>query len=476
MHVSFRFTRRHVAILAALGLSPIPAFAADSADLQQIRQEFEALKTQLRQDYEHHIAELENRLTQAEASARAAQASAAQAEAKASAASNSVAPVAAPVVSGAPQSGNAFNPEIAAILSGSYANLKRDPSNYRITGFVPTSDIGPGTRGFSLGESEFSLSANVDQLFYGNLTLSVSPKNDITAEEAFVQTTALPDGFKLKTGRFFSGIGYLNSQHAHTWDFVDSPLVYQAFMGGQYGQEGIQASWVAPTALFMELGSEFGRGASFPGADSQRNKPGSQALFAHLGGDIGISQSWRAGLSWLRNTPQGRTYADTNIDGTTVNNSFTGNSQIVGADFIWKWAPNGNGERQNLKFLGEYFHRRESGQLIYDTANANTQDGYRSSQSGWYLQTVYQFMPAWRIGARYDRLDSGTVDYASNAANLAATNYRPNKTSFMIDWSPSEFSRVRLQAAVDKSRQGKPDQQVFLQYQMSLGAHGAHSY
>jgi hypothetical protein len=35
---------------------------------------------------------------------------------------------------------------------------------------------------------------------------------------------------------------------------------------------------------------------------------------------------------------------------------------------------------------------------------------------------------------------------------------------------------VRLQLARDYSRMGLPDNQLFLQYQMSLGAHGAHNY
>jgi len=46
----------------------------------------------------------------------------------------------------------------------------------------------------------------------------------------------------------------------------------------------------------------------------------------------------------------------------------------------------------------------------------------------------------------------------------------------MVDWSPSEFSRVRLQVARDYSRQGPPDNQLFLQYIVSLGAHGAHTF
>ncbi len=37
---------------------------------------------------------------------------------------------------------------------------------------------------------------------------------------------------------------------------------------------------------------------------------------------------------------------------------------------------------------------------------------YRNTQSGWYLQGVYQFTPRWRVGARYDSLDSGNALYS----------------------------------------------------------------
>jgi hypothetical protein len=46
----------------------------------------------------------------------------------------------------------------------------------------------------------------------------------------------------------------------------------------------------------------------------------------------------------------------------------------------------------------------------------------------------------------------------------------------MVDFNPSEFSRIRLQFAQDRARIGHIDNQISLQYQMSLGAHGAHSY
>lgn len=46
----------------------------------------------------------------------------------------------------------------------------------------------------------------------------------------------------------------------------------------------------------------------------------------------------------------------------------------------------------------------------------------------------------------------------------------------MLDWSGSEFSRLRLQYNRDESRANATDNQWYLQYIMSLGAHGAHGY
>ncbi len=482
---------------AAHATGKTSATKTDQAALREMRQQLDDMRAQ----YEARLKALEGKLAQMQQERQAQQGQAAQ-QASASAAtapatngtaeaSLATTQAAAPTAPAEPMaasnntqaSANGFNPAVSVILSGTYASLSKDPSTWKLSGFVPSGDeIGPGSRGFSLGESELGLSANIDPWFYGALTLSVAPDDKISAEEAFVQTTALPDGLKIKAGRFYSGLGYLNEQHAHTWDFVDAPLAYQAFLGGQYKQEGLQAKWLLPTDRFIELGAELGNGHSFPGNDRNRNSAGSVALFAHTGGDIGDSHSWRAGASWLRTQASNRTWDDTNSADQNVSNAFTGQSRIWALDGVWKWAPHGNGTRTNFKLQGEYFRRTETGQLTYAYADpdnlgltANT-DAYRSAQSGWYLQGIYQFMPAWRVGLRHDRLDSGNVDYASNAANFIATNYKPQRDSVMLDWSPSEFSRVRLQLNNDRSREGVNDRQLFLQYQMSLGAHGAHSY
>src|SRR5436189_83539 len=71
-----------------------------------------------------------------------------------------------------------------------------------IPGFALGDEAGLPSRGFSLGESEITLAANIDPYFYGSLTASISGDDDISVEEAFIQTTALPGGVTFKAGRF----------------------------------------------------------------------------------------------------------------------------------------------------------------------------------------------------------------------------------------------------------------------------------
>jgi hypothetical protein len=234
---------------------------------------------------------------------------------------------------------------------------------------------------------------------------------------------------------------------------------------------------------------ELGQGRSFPaGPAGGRNKNGfgSGNFFTHLGGDIGSSLAWQAGLSHLRTSPENRTYDDFDSTGTAVTNSFSGRTRLWVVDGILKWAPNGNPTHSNFKLQGEYFRRNENGRLTYDTTMTSfgTQtDSYRSTQSGWYAQGVYQFMPEWRVGYRYDRLNAGMTNIGLvNSGVLTAADfpilggYNPKRNSWMVDWSSSEFSRVRLQFARDYSRLGMPDNQIFLQYIVSMGAHGAHKF
>jgi hypothetical protein len=373
---------------------------------------------------------------------------------------------------------NASNPAISLILSGTYSRLGEDTA-IPSTGFAMSPNNHDYSRSFSLGESELGIRANIDPMFSGVATIALAPDDGSSVENAYVQTTALGNGFNLKMGRFFSGIGYLNEQHAHTRDFTDQPLVYRTLWDNQLGDDGMQLKWLAPTDIFVELGAELGRGRSHPGTNRKNtNGAAATALFLHVGDDLGTSHNWRAGVSYHQ-TRRVDASSDNvpDLPGTAggVSNSFTGDSRTTGLDFVWKYAPDGNTTVTHFKLQAEYFRRHQDGLLTYNSA---TTDSYRVTQSGWYVQGVYQFMPRWRAGLRYDRLDSGRAEVgALNSGNVISDyHYMPTRNTLMIDFSPSEFSRLRLQLAQDKSRADFTDNQLFLQYIMSLGAHGAHRF
>jgi hypothetical protein len=446
----------------AFALLPMASNAASDADMAALRAELDALKT----EYAARVDALETRLNELEAAGAVA------------------AVPAEPVASSPNQAATAFNPAISVILTGNYASLSKDPADYHIAGFMtPDEGVGPGERSFNLGESELTLSANVDPYFSGVLTAAITGENEIEVEEAYFRSLALPAGFSLKGGKFFSGLGYLNEIHAHAWDFIDQPLVYQAFFGGQLAQVGLQAKWLAPTDLFLEFGAEIGSGEAFPGTRTDGNGPNGVTLFTHAGGDVGDSIAWRAGLSWVDLDAEDREFAGRDAGGEDVLYAFTGSSRTWIVDGTLKWTAMGDPKRRSLKLQGEYMQRTEDGSLGYSGPQATADDGYHARQSGWYVQGVYQFLPRWRVGARYDSLDSGDprIDLIRNGvlgwddfAMLAPAT--PSRTTLMFDWSPSEFSRLRTQYAWDEARAGSTDEQFFLQYIYAIGAHGAHKF
>ena len=455
---------------------PLVALADTPAEIKLLRHEIESIRA----SYDARLQALEQRLKAAEATA------ASSALPAAPALITGVAPSVAPSAKSSPATvttsanANAFNPAISLILSGLYTRTSQTPVTYAITGFPrsPAAEIGPGTRGFSLAESELNLAASIDPWWRGSVSIALHPDDTVSVEEAFVQTTALGNGLSVKAGRFFSGVGYLNARHAHTWDFVDNPLAYQALLGTQYAEDGVQVTWLAPSDQFVQLGAEIGRGRGFPGADNSRNGAGMTALTAHTGGDFGDSHSWRAGLSLLNAKAEGQELLGLGAASNAATHVFSGRTRVWVADAIWKWAPHGNASRTSFTLQGEYLRSARSGSLVF-AADASD-SAYRSVQSGWYVQGIYQFMPRWRLGLRSERLNAGTPDdgrYANPYFERYATSgYRPRKTTLMVDFSTSEFSRVRLQLAQDRARLGRADKQLFLQYQMSLGAHGAHRY
>lgn len=462
---------RHKTLTTALALllaAPGAAFALQAADIERLRAEFDRKLqeqvAQIRQEYEQRLQAMEGRV---QATAHTAEAAAEQA-ARASAA--------APT--GATSAPGLLNPEISLILQGRYHHGKGDG---HITGFMPAGHDHGGGKGFSLDGTELTLGASIDPYFRGFANF-VMADGGIETEEAWVRTTALGNGFTLKGGRYLSGIGYINEQHPHAWDFANQNLAYAAMLGEHYIQDGLQLKWLAPTPMFLEFGLEAGQGADW----GDRNGLGSHALFAHLGDDLGDSHAWRAGLSYLRVKAKDRHGHWHDNNGEEAETHFTGRSKYWIADVVWKWAPGGNPKYQNFKFQAEYLKRNERGDLECDDNSANggacvggvsDSGNYSARQSGWYAQGVYQFHPRWRAGYRYDRLNIGSVDFSGPIATaFSKPDHTPKRHSLMVDYNPSEFSRLRLQLARDQGEQGLTDNQVTLQYIHSLGPHGAHKF
>ena len=470
------------AMVLALAL-PAAAQTQSNPDLDEIRKQIQELK----ESYESRIQALEKRLKEAEEGAAKAQSAATQAQQSATQAQQNAQAAAAPPPS-QQASQNAFNPALSLILNGSYNNFSVNPANASVTGFLPAPLYGDalGPRGFSLDESELAVSASVDPYFRGMFIASFS-EGAVSVEEAYVQTQALGHGLTLKGGRFFSSIGYENSIHAHAWDFKDPALVQTVFLGANFAETGLQLNWIAPAPLFIEIGTEIGAGATEPGLglDTGFNRNGipSWTAYAHIGDDIGAGGSYRVGASTLQTTTGNNAVAFGDLDQTTgTTNLFTGNVRLYGLDFVYKWAPDGNPVDRNFKFVAEWWYRRYGGNMDFDSDSTlgvgPVSEGFTAKQQGWYVQGVYQFVREWRVGLRYDRLNEGSISSGPTASAIGVTvpSYTPWRAAAMVDWSLSEFSRIRLQLQQDRAQQGVIDNEVFIQYIMSLGAHGAHRF
>ena len=493
------------AVIGAL-IAPNPASATTDAEIAELKKAM----ADMRRDYESRIGALEKRLAQAEREAARGKAPAAKTSAPPSVArASSPTPPAAAVAPAAPasvaaasagtaaRSSSAFNPAISLVLEGTAAGYSRDPEDWRLPGFWLGGHGSRPREGLGIGHTELVVSANVDDWFYGQATLAVHDDEDgteIELEEAFIDTLSLPAGLGLRLGRFFPQVGYLNTHHPHTWDFVDAPLPNQAFLGGQWYDDGARLSWVAPTDLFVELGVEALRGGNYPvEGDTDGFLGGAQNAYVKLGGAVGSEHEWQAGVSYLWAEPTDRAAAHEHGHGhgdeghADESFVFSGDSPLLAADLVWKWAPDGDATARNAVFQAEYFRRKEDGQVRFDNEVGSALLPYDGTQQGFYVQGVYQFMPRWRAGLRYDRLwsdnslgvalnDSGEEDAdLIEESGLLDGGHRPYRWSAMIDYSHSEFSRLRLQFTRDETLP-EADNQVFLQYVMSLGAHGAHRF
>jgi hypothetical protein len=445
----------------------LAAQEVQDSDLDALREEIRSMRA----EYEARIADLESRLDAAERAAAQAKPD----ESPADGPGTAPAVVYAAPAAQSPQTvsvarDSSFNPAIGVTFQGQAWSYDRDPEDYLIPGFPLGGEAGPAPEGLSLAETEISISANVDDKFTAMLNAPIVIEDGdvhVELEEAWVETLTLPAGLAVRMGRFFSDIGYLNSRHFHAWDFADQPLPYQVFLGQQYLDDGLRLRWLAPTDFYLEFSGELMRGGRYPAGGAANSGFGATTLSAKTGGDIGFSNSWLLGISWLGAESVGR-----ESGGEDDPMLFSGDTDLLIADFVWKWAPNGNWRQQNFTFQAEYLWRNETGEY---TVPGGAMGPWDLDQRGWYAQAVYQPFPRWRFGARMDRLSGDDPGGYWIGTPLYPAGSDPKRYSLMADWSNSEFSRLRFQYNHDSAGQ-ESDDQFGLQYIFSIGAHGAHSF
>ena len=356
--------------------------------------------------------------------------------------------------------GSRFNPEIGVILNGRFASYSQDESEP--SGYAIGHEGERGKEGFSVDHTELRLSSNIDSNFYGNVTVALAEHEgeiEVELEEAYLETLpdlGLPSGLSLKAGRALWQLGYLNAQHSHTDDFADRPLLYRLMLDGAYNDDGVQASYLLPTSQYIEVGGGAFAGNDFPFSEADTSSPAWLA-FVRTGADLSASTSFTAGASYLSGEANERESNDDEL-------SFTGDSDLAVVDAKLTFSPSQNLRYQQLTLQGEYFHQVEDGEFASETDAADL----NRKTDGWYAQSIYRFHPEYRVGLRY-------ADMNPDGALLGAEADDYSSWSVMGDWSPSEFSRLRLQ--LNREDIGsETDNQVVLQYIMSLGAHSAHNY
>ena len=494
-------------VLPFLLAPPVEAQSATEPTAAELADQIRSLK----REYEARIGALEAQLSTLESGARDAD------EVDAG-----------PAPTPRPASDNAFNPAIGVVLNGMFSNYSADGSE--IPGFPVGHESERPAEGLSLGHSEIAMSGNIDDKFLGNLTLGLGvhpgEPTELELEEAYIQTlpgAGLLEGMRIKAGRALWTFGYLNEQHRHGDDFADRPLPYRAFLDNAYNDDGAEVSIVLPSDLYSEIGAGLFRGGDTPfgGSDSGRD---AWSAYARLGGDLGRDSAWRIGAYVLSGEARNRgggghaheeemhheeehdhdehddsehhdehdheEHADDDHDEAEHHDEhdheehadghdhseffsdgmFSGDSRLFALDFRTTWAPTGNARERELTLQGEYFWRKEKGTYALEAEGedeAGESEYFDTTTEGWYAQAIYRFLPRWRFGARYSRL---------RPAHEMEIDHNPTAVAAMIDWTNSEFSRLRLQYSRESLAGDEHDSQIMLQYIMSLGAHPAHTF
>lgn len=337
--------------------------------------------------------------------------------------------------------------------------------------------LGGRDQGLQLGHSDLTANGPVGtqlKAHLGAVLATHEGRLERGVEEAWLETTRLPGGLQVRAGRFASQIGYLNQQHPHADDFVERPLLYRAFFGGHWNDDGLRLNWTAPTPFYLMLGLEALRGKRLvQEAVALPRRLGVTTFVLKTGADLGRSHSWQLGLSHVRNTREAVT-EDHEEDGPhgmhdhEHDHAHAHGAQFSGRrtwmiDAVWKWAPGGNDRGQQVRAVFEA--ARISGINRF----ATSKDRHESNA----LALVWRLRPSWEVGARADWLRVR----APHGEHFHGALLR--ERTLMLAWKPSHMQSLRLQVTGqrDAVEFENPARRAWqLQYVLAFGAHGAHAF
>lgn len=362
----------------------------------------------------------------------------------------------------------------------------------------------PKRRGFTLQQAELSLIGAVDPYFQAEAHILAS-EDGIELEEAFVQSTALPWSTELEVGYFLTEFGRINPLHPHAWKWLDQPIINTRLFGGEGMRgAGIRISKLLPVPWYsnFHLGAQNADGdfmASFLGGEIAHEHGGdtlTEGDHEHdhaLGiagrpvvtrqvrdlGDLVYLARWENALAlsatWNTKVGFSALYGP-NFTGSN------GDTWIYGSDLLLKWVPETNEQGRPFLLIEAEIAKRDLAAASFIEENEGNVVPADSLQDwGGYLQALYGFRGNWATGLRFEYASGSGANLEHEGVYPARQDdpFRDNRLriSPLLSYTPSEFSRVRLQYNYDEADHLKdPAHSVWLGLEVLIGAHPAHTY
>ena len=353
--------------------------------------------------------------------------------------------------SGSPASSSSQNPDIGFTLDLALSYFSEDEP-------LQTGHHDPDATGFTLQQAELSLQHAVDPYFRLDAFI-VLGEEGVELEEAYATTLALPAGLQARAGVFFTRFGRINATHPHAWEFLDQPIALGRVFGGDGSRgPGLELSWLTPLPWYVELigsANEARESPTFVDADALTvDSPLDFQLTGALKQFFELSPDWS--LVFGLSTAHGRRpEGDHDL------------SEVYGTDLYLKWRPITHASDLQLALQIEALYRRR------EVFRDHLQDA-----SG-YAQLAFRFARRWSTALRYELASPTWDEDGDRTADTLDPEWPGRRTrgALSVSFHPSEFSRLRLQGAVDDTANvSKPGWALMLAGEFTVGAHGAHAF